>query len=196
MVSGNLNQISSSEIFGAIYYDYKSVILNTEKLENSVFYSDGFSFIHTGSSLGGYTEWYLTASQATNSYMLGRLIRNAQFANSGGLTVGPSNQLIATDLQFDLKNEVVESVYFLYIGNDEFNYTNNPSCFEYGMYDINSNLYGNKFRYESFRANPVTYITSIGLYNDYGEMLAVAKLNYPLKKDFSKSYLFKIKIKY
>ena len=196
LVSGNLNQISSSEIFGAIYYDYKSVILNTEKLENSVFYSDGFSFIHTGSSLGGYTEWYLTASQATNSYMLGRLIRNAQFANSGGLTVGPSNQLIATDLQFDLKNEVVESVYFLYIGNDEFNYTNNPSCFEYGMYDINSNLYGNKFRYESFRANPVTYITSIGLYNDYGEMLAVAKLNYPLKKDFSKSYLFKIKIKY
>jgi hypothetical protein len=199
LVSGNLSEVSSSEVFGTILYDYKTIILNTEKLETSVFYDDNNgTSIYTGSVVGTftpYTNFYTTASQATNSYMLGRLLRNSQLANNGPI-IDENNPLTATDFKFDLKNEIVESVYFLYVANNEFNYTNNPTCFSNEIYDINSNLYGKQFRYDGFKANPAAYITTIGLYNDYGEMVAVAKLNYPLKKDFSKSYLFKIRIKY
>lgn len=196
LVSGNLNEISSSEVFGTIYYDHKCVILNTQKLEKEIFYSstDG-SYIYTGSIVGNNTNFYLTASQASNSYMLGRLIRNSQFSNTGGL-IDSSNPLTATDFQFNLKNETVETIYFLNIETDEFNYTNNPSYFETQIYDINSGLYGGKIKYPDFVSNPVTYITSIGLYNDYGELLAIAKFRYPIKKDFSKRYSFKIKLKY
>jgi hypothetical protein len=44
--------------------------------------------------------------------------------------------------------------------------------------------------------NPVTYITSIGLYNDFNDLLAVAKISKPLKKEFGKEYLVKIKLEF
>lgn len=193
LVSGNLNQISSSEIFGAIYYDQKTVLLNTEKLQNTVFYSPSSlgSIINTGSIPTGGNDWYLSGSQSTNSYMLGRLLRNSQFKNTGFDT-----PITAIDFQFKLTYDEFESIYFLNIGQDDFNYTNNPSCFSADFYDTNSKLYGKKFKYDSFKSTPVTYITTIGLYNDNRELLAIAKLPYPLKKDFSTRYLLKILIKY
>ena len=44
--------------------------------------------------------------------------------------------------------------------------------------------------------NPRTYITTIGLYNDNSELLAVAKLSQPLSKDFSKEALIRCKLEY
>ena len=106
LVSGNLSEVSSSEVFGTILYDYKTIILNTEKLETSVFYDDNNgTSIYTGSVVGtftNYTNFYTTASQATNSYMLGRLLRNSQLANNGPI-IDENNPLTATDFKFDLK---------------------------------------------------------------------------------------------
>lgn len=47
---------------------------------------------------------------------------------------------------------------------------------------------------KSFLNNPITYITSIGLYDDNYQLLAVAKLSKPLKKDQFTPYMFKIKL--
>ena len=44
--------------------------------------------------------------------------------------------------------------------------------------------------------NPQTYITTVGLYNDNQDLLAVAKLSQPLPKDFTKEALIKIKLDY
>jgi len=44
--------------------------------------------------------------------------------------------------------------------------------------------------------NPTTYITTVGLYNDANELLAVAKLSQPLTKDFTKEALIKVKLDY
>ena len=44
--------------------------------------------------------------------------------------------------------------------------------------------------------DPKTYITTVGLYNDRQEMLAVAKLSRPLVKDFTKEALIRIKLDY
>ena len=44
--------------------------------------------------------------------------------------------------------------------------------------------------------NPVTFITTIGLYNDSNELLAVAKLSQPITKDFTKEALIKVKLDY
>ena len=42
--------------------------------------------------------------------------------------------------------------------------------------------------------NPVVYVTTIGLYNDYNELLAVAKLSKPFKKTFDRELLFRVKL--
>ena len=44
--------------------------------------------------------------------------------------------------------------------------------------------------------NPETYITTVGLYNDAQDLLAVAKLSSPLPKDFTKEALIKVKLDY
>jgi hypothetical protein len=69
--------------------------------------------------------------------------------------------------------------------NGEFNYSSNPSFISGSTGAI---------LYDLFINNPSTYITTIGLYNDSNELLAVAKLSKPLKKDFTKEALVRVKL--
>ena len=84
-------------------------------------------------------------------------------------------------------NETVSSRYFFTrVKNSEFNYTTNPS-----IIDANGNLL-----YTTLINNPQTFITTVGMYNDNNELLAVAKLSKPLVKDFTKEALIRIKLDY
>jgi hypothetical protein len=69
--------------------------------------------------------------------------------------------------------------------NAEFNYTTNPSFISGSTGEV---------LYSSFINNPQTYITTVGLYNDANELLAVAKLSRPLVKDFTKEALIRVKL--
>ena len=83
--------------------------------------------------------------------------------------------------------ETVSSRYFFTrVKNSEFNYTTNPS-----IIDANGNLL-----YTTLINNPQSYVTTIGMYNDNNELLAVAKLSKPLTKDFTKEALIRIKLDY
>ena len=91
---------------------------------------------------------------------------------------------------FPLRAQSAETVssryFFTRVKNSDFNYTTNPS-----IIDSNGNLL-----YTSLVNNPQTYITTVGLYNDNNELLAVAKLSKPLVKDFTKEALVRIKLDY
>ena len=52
----------------------------------------------------------------------------------------------------------------------------------------------NTFAVSSFKRDPRTYITTIGLYNNANEMLAVAKTSQPIAKSFDKEVLVKVKL--
>ena len=54
----------------------------------------------------------------------------------------------------------------------------------------NSNI----IKHEFFKYNPITYITTIGLYNNAEELLAVAKLSKPVLKTPDKDILIKIRL--
>jgi len=79
------------------------------------------------------------------------------------------------------------SFYFCDIRSSEFNHSQNPS-FTTGTSGelVNS----------SFITEPNTYITSVGLYNDNNELLAVAKLSKPFKKDPNTEALIKVRLDY
>ena len=84
-------------------------------------------------------------------------------------------------------SETVSSRYFFTrVKNGDFNYTTNPS-----IIDANGNLL-----YTTLINNPQTYVTTVGMYNDNNELLAVAKLSKPLTKDFTKEALIRIKLDY
>ena len=126
----------------------------------------------TASAGGGY--FVTTSLGNTTAYNH----RNLFNAISAGNTTG----------SFTLKSsETVSARYFFTrIKNGEYNYTTNPS-----IIDANGNLL-----YTTLINNPQTYITTVGMYNDNNELLAVAKLSKPLVKDFTKEALIRVKLDY
>jgi hypothetical protein len=92
--------------------------------------------------------------------------------------------------------------YFIRIKNTDFNYSNNPS-FVYQGYEArtlatraNAELdnYLGRIRFDSFVDDPRVYITTVGLYNDDNELVAVAKLSRPILKTFDSEALIKVKL--
>ncbi len=86
----------------------------------------------------------------------------------------------------DTTEQVTSTFYFCRATNGAFNYTNNSS-----FVDANGNI-----RHETMKLNPKTFITTVGLYNDAFELLAVAKLSQPVAKDFTKEALIRVKLDY
>lgn len=82
--------------------------------------------------------------------------------------------------------ETITSDYiFVRSRNSEFNYSENPSFISGSTGEV---------IYSNFINNPQTYVTTVGLYNDSNELLAVAKLSRPLIKDFTKESLIRVKL--
>lgn len=95
--------------------------------------------------------------------------------------------LIKNGASFQLNSqETISSDYiFVRINNADYNYSTNPS-FVSGS--------SGEMIYSNFINSPQTYPTSIGLYNNNNELLAVAKMSKPLTKDFTKEALIRVKL--
>ena len=93
----------------------------------------------------------------------------------------------STAANFTLNSqETITSDYvFIRARNAEFNYSENPSFISGSTGAV---LYNN------FINNPQTFFTTVGMYNDNNELLAVAKLSKPLIKDFTKECLIRVKL--
>lgn len=76
--------------------------------------------------------------------------------------------------------------FFVRATNREFNYSNNPT------YVTGSGT----FTESSFETDPKTYITTVGLYNDSNELIAVAKTSQPIEKSFDREVLIKVKLSF
>jgi hypothetical protein len=85
-----------------------------------------------------------------------------------------------------------QDYYFVRIYNQDFNYSNNPTYTSTSTDLAQSGKLSNtKFQYE-----PVTYITSVGLFNDRNELLAIAKMSKPIQKSFSGELSITVKLEY
>lgn len=85
-------------------------------------------------------------------------------------------------------SEVMSSTYyFVRMFNGEYNYTTNDS-FVSGSSGV--------VKYDSMVRDPQIYVTTIGLYDDNQELLAVAKLSKPVKKSFDRELVIKVKLDY
>jgi len=82
--------------------------------------------------------------------------------------------------------ETVTSDYvFVRARNSEFNYSENPSFISGSTGEV---------IYDNFINAPQVYITTVGMYNDSNDLLAVAKMSRPLLKDFTKEALVRVKL--
>ena len=96
-------------------------------------------------------------------------------------------QAISASANFQLNSqETISSDYiFARIPNAGYNYSTNPSFISGSSGEM---------IYSNFINSPQTYITTVGMYNNNNELLAVAKLSKPLVKDFTKEALIRVKL--
>jgi hypothetical protein len=125
------------------------------------------SFVAAGGGGVGFTA-SLDAT-ATNN---GTLFKAISSSNSSNFTLN-SQETITSDYVF------------IRAQNSEFNYSANPSFISGSSGQV---------IYSSFINAPQTFLTTVGLYNDNNELLATAKLSKPLKKDFTKEALIRVKL--
>lgn len=95
------------------------------------------------------------------------------------------------------KSEYVPSRhYFVRVKNRDFNYSNNPTYVYDGKEATAAGVIppAGTIRIQDFYTDPKTYITTVGLYNDTNELVAVAKLSRPAVKSFDSELLIKIRL--
>lgn len=160
---------------------------------NNVSTVDG---VATGTTVSGSYGWFLPD--------IGTILLNAPALdlplNKGGVLLGtdygtnehknnPGKLIgrVSESAFFQLNSEetITSDFVFVRARNAEFNYSENPS-FISGSQGV--------VLYDQFINNPQTYVTTVGLYNDNNDLLAVAKLSRPLKKDFTKEALIRVKL--
>ena len=104
-------------------------------------------------------------------------------SHSGAYNIDASGD--TKGLQARSSEKITSTHYFVRATNAEYNFSNNPT------FVTGSN---GRFAQSSFIGDPKVYITTIGLYNDRRELLAVAKLSKPLLKSFTREALIKVKL--
>jgi len=165
-VSASINSYTASngKGYGLFYPDMGILLLNPNALSASV----GVELAPASSSIGGVYH-NLTGSV--------KLLRAMQ---KGGSTPDTDDGFTARRTE-----NVSTSHYFVRANNREFNFSNNPSFVTGSVGQFTQTLFEN---------DPHVYITTVGLYDDSNELLAVAKVSKPVEKSFDKEVAIKVKL--
>ena len=90
------------------------------------------------------------------------------------------------NLSFNNTTELNSTVYFCRADNTDFNYSSNPTYLSSSKMVVKTNS----------QDVPVSYVTTVGLYSADNELLAVAKLSEPLKKDPTTEFTVRVRLDY
>ena len=92
---------------------------------------------------------------------------------------------LGSSFALNSQENVTSDYVFVRARNSEFNYSENPSFISGSTGEV---------IYSNFINQPQVYITTVGMYNDSNDLLAVAKMSRPLLKDFTKEALVRVKL--
>lgn len=216
VVSGSINTPTGSAIesttyngqgFGLVYPDLGIIVLNPNAICPMVgFFTSGSTLTDTSSATGSsytgtspiYNQSNIQTLDTVPSVPFAPLtasISEVDWAgevasyNQAGLYASIRNAINDTQYEFRARSaETISSThYFVRLRNTESNYSNNPT-----FRDPDDNT----IIIPQFRNDPKVYITTVGLYNDNNELLAVAKLSKPVRKSFTEEILLRVRLDY
>ena len=168
--AGNvLNDDSGNQKAGLIFYQAGIVVLTSSIFNTSAF---------TGGILHTAVAHNAMQSDGTG---LRDTMASASIATA---SVGLRRRIY--NLQFNNTTELNSTVYFCRAHHNEFNYSTNPT------YLSSSKMVVKNVASDS----PVSYVSTVGLYSSDNELLAVAKLSEPLKKDPSNELTLRVRLDY
>ena len=160
------------------------------KPQGLIFYQAGIAVIDLSGSV--------TGSTAPTEYSVpgsaGRAKMDSDGKHAMNLLTGAFSQEASANawrnrignISFNNTVELNSTIYFCRANHNEFNYSSNQTY-----------ITGSKIRVKNVSTDaPVSYITTVGLYSTDNELLAVAKLSEPLKKDPSNEITLRVRLDY
>lgn len=176
--------------------DYGVLSSSTDGVGGVVFYQAGIAFLTASAFSGNLGPTLGTAATAkTGKQPVG-------FYSDGATTFNTVEDLLVSasisgacdaarqrieNISFNNTTEINSTIYFCRMPHNKFNYSSNPTY-----------LTGGSIRVKNERRTnpPISYITTIGLYNSANELLAVAKLSEPLRKDPTNELTLRVRLDY
>jgi hypothetical protein len=169
VVSGSMGTTSSNATqFGWLYPDMGVIMLSPRVMDYSGSINTNYCWCP------GQANDVTTQVNPTVHDLIGMF--------TGSTTGTPSSSFAARSSE-----KVYSTHYFVRLKNSEYNFSNNPS--------FTSGSQG-EFTHPSMYKDPHVYITTVGLYNNRNELLAIAKLSKPLLKSFTREALIRVKLEF
>ena len=188
---------NSGSAVGLIYYQAGIVVLDTSRIFRTVNNPDGGSHVEL-KDLDGILS--LSGSDPTGpgfSPDFSGSLRNLalpQHDGCGTYTLSGSIDEFADNirrrifnLSFNNTTELNSTIYFCRANHNEFNYSSNVTY-----------LSGSQIRVKGGEVlnPPKSYVTTVGMYSADNELLAVAKLSEPLRKDPTNELTLRVRLDY
>jgi len=157
-------------------------------LNNQGYSTDSGSY---GWFLPDIATYILNPRALSNDFADGGIGLDATLTSATSSTTNPNPNLMFVAIKdgasFTANSQETISSDFVFCRprSSQYNYSENPSFISGSTGEV---------LYPLFINSPTTYITTVGLYNDTNELLAVAKLSKPLQKDFTKEALIRVKL--
>jgi len=182
-------------VSGSLFTGGKDGVLNGEVLGSPeelgacglLYYQAGIAVV-SGSVFSDATDGgIITGSYGSTEFSTATSTTGFNFVS--GSTIAATADAIRNriyNMSYNNTTELNSTIYFCRANHNDFNYSSNPTY-----------LTGSKLRVKTRAADaPVTYITTVGLYSADNELLAVAKLSEPLRKDPTNELTLRVRLDY
>jgi len=175
-----------------ILYQNQGSFTNTSNSVGLIYYQAGVAVITASLFDSGSTG---QPAEGTNGILSTNthLLATGAITGSSALLVTASLDNIAKvinhridNISFNNTTELNSSVYFCRANANEFNYSSNPTYLSASQLRVKSTA----------DDEPVSYITTVGLYGANNELLAVAKLSEPIKKTPANELTVRVRLDY
>ncbi len=169
-------------------------VASTKPAAGLIFYQAGIAVI-SGSVFNKASHGGILDNSDSDSIPLTATAGNTGFQAISASTIdtmadGLRNRIY--NLQFNNTTELNSTIYFCRVNNSEFNYSANPTYLSTSSGGPSEIV----VKDGSVSTDPHSYITTVGLYSADNELMAVAKLSEPLKKDPSNELTLRVRLDY
>lgn len=167
---------------GQYWYVYTGSAYAVSDRVGVIFYQQGVLALDLGNSIFNSLAYSSSVANPAGGFLSG-----SNLFSTGTITeISDGFRRYLNNLQFQNSIQINSTIYTCNFGNNEFNYSSNPTY-----------TTGSAIRVkQSPLDNSTTYVTTVGLYDSNQNLTAVAKLSRPLKKTQKDSFIVRVRLDY
>lgn len=171
--------------------------LQAAKEVGLIFYQAGVAIIST--NIFAQYDSGVSVEDSMNANLLGQLTNNPimrvddtdesiqeLFQNATIEEINDAFRKRIANLALNNTTELNSTIHFCRVAHSDFNYSSNPTYLKDSKIVVKNKT----------SDAPISYITTVGLYSPDNELLAVAKLSEPIKKDPTQELILRVRLDY